>query len=247
MLQYSYAEESVIPENVRSEYKKSEDGSWVLDGYSPKSKIDEFRTNNRALAKEKQELQDQLLKFKDIDPVKYAESVEKLKELENERLEAAGEWRVLKTNMEQAHAEQVKKEKDRAKAIQEGWNKEKIANQTAMIVMKHAIPEDGNMKYVQADILEMASIDETNQIVFLNEKGMKKQNEEGQALTLEDFLVKQYIPKSRLFKRSSGSGALGGLDIPMISSGQVSVDSVSGKDIPGSMIEKLASGAIRAV
>ena len=248
MLQVSYKLESEIPDGLKEHYVEK-DGEWILDGYVTKGKLDEFRTNNRDLAKEKETLQAQLLKFKDIDPAKYAESVEKLQELENERLAAAGEWKVLKANLEQQHADTLKSEKEKAKKIQEGWNKEKIANQTAMIVTQHAIPEEGNMKYIQSDILEMASIDPESQvIVFLDEKGLKKRNEAGDAeLTLEEFLTKTYIPKSKLFLKSQGGGAMGTKDIPLVGAGQVSVDSISGQDIPGQMIDDLASGKVAAV
>jgi hypothetical protein len=249
MLNAQYEKESEIPDHLKTEYKKSENGTWVLDGFVPKSKLSEFRENNRALAKEREELQSQLLRFKDIDPEKYADSVQKLQELENRRLEEAGEWKVLKANLEQQYTDQLKSEKERAKQIQEGWNKERIANQVAMTVTKFAVPGEGNMKYIQNDIQQVASIDpDTGDIVFLNDKGLKIMNEAGDApLTMDEYLTKQYIPKSSLFKRSEGSGAPGSYDVPLVSAGQVSVDSINGKELPGGMIDDLASGKIKAV
>ena len=247
-LKQSYTSKDEIPEALQEHYVES-NGSYVLDGYVSKNKVDEFRSNNISLVKEKTELENQLLKFKDIDPDKYSESVQKLQELENSRLEQAGEWKVLKANLEQQSAEAIKAAKTQAAKIQEGWNKEKIANQTAMTVLKHAMPAEGNMKYIQADIQSVTSIDpDTNQIVFLDEKGLKLKNEAGDKdLTLEEYLTKQYIPQSNLFQKSEGGGALGGVNIPMVTQGQVRVDNVSGRDVPGSMIEDLASGKIKAV
>lgn len=248
MLQQSYKTQAEIPEALKDHYKEK-DGVWALEGYVTQVKIDEFRSNNRALAKEKEELQTQLIKFKDIDPVKYQEAVTKLQELENNRLAEAGEWKVLKANLEQSHADTLKTEKAKSKTIQDGWNKETIANQTAMIVLKHAIPEEGNMKYIQADVQAIASIEpETSKIVFLDEKGMKIKDETNDHdLTLEEFLTKTYIPKSNLFRKSQGGGAMGAIEIPMVTTGQVKVDNISGKDISGGMIEDLASGKIKAV
>lgn len=244
----TYSQESEIPENLREHYTEK-DGMWMPDGFVPKTKLDEFRSNNRTLAKEREELQTQLLKFKDIDPDKYADSVEKLQELENKRLEEAGEWKVLKANLEQQYNDTLKAERDKAKAIQDGWNKERIANEAAMTVMRHAVPGQGNMKYIQADIQAVSTIDpDTGKIVFLDEKGLKMKNEAGDGdLTMEEYLVKQYIPKSSLFQRSEGAGSQGGFNIPLVTQGQVSIDNVSGKDIPGSMIEDLASGKIQTV
>jgi len=248
MLLPSYKTQEEIPEGLRDHYEEK-DGAWVLQGFVPKSKLDEFRTNNRNLAKEKEALQTQLLQFKDIDPDKYAEAVTKLQELENDRLAEAGEWKVLKANLEQAHADALKAANNKAAAIQEGWNREKIANQTAMIVMRHAVPEEGNMKYVQADVLEHATIDpETQKIVFLDDKGLKMKNAAGDAdLELEEFLTKTYIPNSKLFRKSEGAGALGGDFIPMLSGNTVSVDHISGQNISGQMMDDLASGKVKAV
>ncbi len=248
MLKQSYSTEAEIPDGLKEHYT-AKDGIFILDGFVQKNKIDEFRTNNINLAKEKTELENQLLKFKDIDPDKYADSVQKLQELENNRLAEAGEWKVLKANLEQQHNEAIKAAKAQAASVQAGWNAEKIANQTAMTTLKHAIPAEGNMRYVQSDIQQVASIDpDTNSIVFLDEKGIKRKNEAGDGdLGLEEYLTKSYIPKSNLFQKSEGTGALGGVDIPMVTQGQVRVDSVSGRDIPGSMIDDLASGKIQAV
>jgi len=247
MLQ-TYTQESEIPEALKEHYTEK-DGAWVPEGFVAKSKLDEFRENNRNLAKDREVLQTQLLKFKDIDPDKYSESVKKLQELENNRLAEAGEWKVLKANLEQQHGDLLKVEKDKAAAVQKGWNKEKIGNQTAMTVLKHAMPAGGNMKYIQADIQQIAAIDpDTDAIVFLNEKGLKLKNEAGDAdLTLEEYLTKTYIPGSNLFQKSEGGGALGSATIPIMQHGQVSIDNISGRDIPGSMIDDLASGKVKAV
>jgi hypothetical protein len=56
-----------VPENVRTLYVAQGD-KFVLDvdGVVPKEKLDEFRNNNIAL-------QQQIDKYKDLDPVKYRE------------------------------------------------------------------------------------------------------------------------------------------------------------------------------
>ena len=244
----TYKLESEIPEGLKEHYVEK-NGVWAPDGFVGKDKLDEFRKNNRDLAKAKETLQKQLLTYKDIDPEKYAEHLEKLKVLEDKSLEDAGEWKVLKVNLELTHAEEMKKEKMASAQVQKGWNAEKIANATAITVMKHALPAEGNMPYIQSDIQRIAAIDsDTNEIVFLDEKGLKIKNEAGDAnLTLDEYLTKTYIPKSNLFQKSEGSGGLGGKDVQLTGPGQVGIDSVSGKDIPASMIDDLASGKLKAV
>lgn len=246
MLQQSYKTQAEIPEGL-SEHYKEKDGVWILDGYVTQAKLAEFRENNRTLIKDKENLQAQMLKFKDIDPTKYAEAVTKLQELENDRLAEAGEWKVLKTNLEQSHADILKAEKDKSKAIQDTLNGERIDNATARIVLQHALPAEGNMRYIQSDIRNAASIDpESGGVVFLNDKGLKIKKDDGELLTHEEF-IKAYIPKSNLFQKSSGSGAIGGDAIHMIGKGQVKVDSISGKDISGDMLANLASGKVQAI
>jgi len=244
----TYQKESEIPEALKEHYVEK-NGSWVPDGFVSSTKLDEFRTNNRNLAKEKEALQTQLLTFKDVDPTKYAEAVQKLQDLENDRLAEAGEFKILKANLEQAHADAIKKEKENSAKVQAGWNSEKIANATATTVLKHALPAEGNMKYIQADIQNLTSIDpDTGKIVFLDDKGLKMKNEAGDAdLELEEYLTKTYIPTSNLFKKSEGSGSIGGYDVPLSGAGQVNIDHVNGKDISGGTIEKLASGEMKAV
>jgi len=244
----TYSQESEIPEELRPHYAEK-DGVWAPEGFVPKTKLDEFRTNNKELFKTKEALQKQLLQFKDIDPKKYKESVEKLQELENKRLEDAGEWKVLKANLEQSYREKLKAEKENIKRLQDEWNKERIANQTAMTVLKYAVPGEGNMKYIQSDIQSVASIDpDTGKIVFLDDKGVKRSNEAGDGdLTLDEYLTKQYIPNSSLFQDSEGAGSRGSFNTGMVAHGQIEVDNISGKDIPGSMIDDLATGKIQAV
>lgn len=57
-----------LEDSIKSLYEPTDDGKYQLavEGAVSKAKIDEFRTNNIRLTKE-------LEKFKDIDPVKYAE------------------------------------------------------------------------------------------------------------------------------------------------------------------------------
>lgn len=246
MLLPGYKTQAEIPEGLTDHYKEK-DGMWALDGYVSQSKIDEFRSNNRTLAKDKEALQSQLLKFKDIDPEKYAEAVTKLQELEDARLLEKGEFGTLKAKMEQDHADKMKAEKAKTKNVQETLDGERIDNATARIVLQNALPEEGNMRYVQADIREAASIDpETGKVVFLDDKGLKIKNDDGELLSHEEF-IKTYIPKSNLFKKSTGGGAMGATDIPMVSAGQVKIDNVSGKDISGGMLADLASGKVSAV
>lgn len=75
-----------VAEGLRGEYKRREDGKYVLDvdGAVDKSKLDEFRNNNI-------ELQKQIDKFKNIDPTKHAELLELQRKLQEKELLEKGD------------------------------------------------------------------------------------------------------------------------------------------------------------
>jgi len=79
-LKYKITKLEEVNENVRGLYKAEGDG-FVLDaeGVVPKERLDEFRTNNI-------NLQQQLEKLKDIDPVKYRELVDLQRQVEEGKL-----------------------------------------------------------------------------------------------------------------------------------------------------------------
>jgi len=246
MLKPSYASKEEIPEGLQEHYTPK-DGIFVLDGFVQRNKVEEFRENNRNLAKEKEELQIQLLKFKDIDPDKYSEAVHRLTEIENERLEKAGEFKLRLAKEQQGYQEKIEAEQNKRLSLQKTLNQKEIAFTAANIVMKHAIPAEGNMKYVMSDIQEISEIDpETNDIFITDGKGGRLKNEDGEVWTLDEYIPKVYIRGSNLFKQSEGGGAIGGSDIPFVTQGQVKIDNISGRDIPGNMISDLASGKIQA-
>jgi len=91
-----------VPEQFRSLYTKTEEGHVLdLDDKDFKSKIDEFRGNNRKQKKDLEALQGTLDKYKDVDPEKYREAQEKLKKIEEKKLLDEGEFDKLFTRKTQ--------------------------------------------------------------------------------------------------------------------------------------------------
>lgn len=121
-------EYEALPEAVQKEYSEqagSNGESFMLDtdDSSFKVQISEFRNNNIALIKEKDSLQEQVNRFKDIDPEKYQEAVDKLREIEEKEL-------VDKGDVEQLVAHRT----ERMKSDYEGQIKslnDKVGNLTA--------------------------------------------------------------------------------------------------------------------
>jgi hypothetical protein len=85
MLKYKIKAFDGLDEAVQSMYKKEDDGSYVLqvEGAVAKDRLDEFRNNNI-------EMQKQLDKLKDIDPVKYRELMAIENQVREKKLIEAG-------------------------------------------------------------------------------------------------------------------------------------------------------------
>jgi hypothetical protein len=81
VMKYKIAALTDVPEALRSEYKPDPAGGYVLDaeGVVPKERLDEFRNNNIAL-------QQQIDKYKDVDPVKYKELMQIQRRIQEKEL-----------------------------------------------------------------------------------------------------------------------------------------------------------------
>lgn len=93
-----------LDENVAALYSKHDDGKFYLevDGAVSKNRLDEFRNNNVELLKK-------LDDFKDIDPEKYTEMVQKMTEIEKKKTIPAEQ-------VDQMVAERVKEMQDETAA-----------------------------------------------------------------------------------------------------------------------------------
>src|SRR6185369_4404667 len=81
-LKYKFSAKQEIPNDVVHLYTER-DGAWLLDveGAVEKARLDEFRANNLALLKERDELNE---RFQGIDPEEARASVAARKKLEQE-------------------------------------------------------------------------------------------------------------------------------------------------------------------
>jgi hypothetical protein len=88
-LKFKYASKDQIPADQSGLYVER-DGAWILDaeGAVEKSKLDEFRSTNVALAKERDELK---ARFEGIDPEEVRKLADEKRKLEEEGQLKAGE------------------------------------------------------------------------------------------------------------------------------------------------------------
>ena len=77
-----------LPDNIKPLYKKREDGKFQLEaeGVVDKTKLDEFRANNVALAESNKDMIEKLKKLEGIDPDKYKAFLDKFQSDEEKKL-----------------------------------------------------------------------------------------------------------------------------------------------------------------
>ena len=160
---------SATSEDIKALYTEQTDGSFVLtgvEGISPKSKLDEFRTNNI-------ELNNKLETLKDIDPTKYAEMSTEIGELkirlENTDLDEDGINKIVEGRVEAMKNDWATKE-----SAMEGTIKTQGRQLESLIIDSQ----------VQSAALEHGISDSAMQDVILRAKSVFRM-EEGKAIGYE--------------------------------------------------------------
>lgn len=220
-----------VPEAFRSEYKKQDDGSYLLDTDNNefKSKVDEFRSNNIRLSAELEEkkkaLTAQIEKFKDVDPEKYARSVKALKILEsNEEGQLIADGKideVLARRTEAMRAEyenqigSLKKAvgtfQEQATTYGEQLRSLKLESFAATAFDGLASIRPGAKRDVLNRAREVWRLNEKGEPVPMNADGSIIRGKDGSSpLTDKEWAASLVKDASYLFEESGGGGAAGG-------------------------------------
>lgn len=210
-LKYQIAKLEDVPEGVRSLYKQ-EGSVFVLDAEDvvPKTRLDEFRTNNI-------QLQQQLDKLKDVDPVKYAELVKIQQQVEEGKLIQAGKLEEVVTlrvtNMKKDLETQLGASQT---ALQQA------NSQLSVLMIDNAVRQEavknGALPTALDDVVLRArtvySMDK-GQPVPKDDKGQIIYGKDGSTpMSMADWLVSLKKSAPHLFAGSQGSGAGGGRGAP---------------------------------
>jgi hypothetical protein len=195
-----------IPEAVREHYTET-GGKWILDceGAAPQAKVEEFRTNNIALKRD-------LEKFKDVDPDKYKELLQKEEDFEagnaktKEEIEAAVEKRVEKLKTE-SETKIKKLEEDNGGLVTRLTD---LQINQAVISTAGAL---GMQKGADSDIVARAKgvwklVD--GEPVAFDEKGEEIFGREGKRISMREWAEGLTKSAPHLFDPNAGSGAGGG-------------------------------------
>lgn len=249
------AEYEELPEAIQAEYVEDEDG-FILetDDESWKNKLAEFRSNNIKLQKERKKLQEDMEKYKDIDPEKARAAQAKLQEIEDKELLDAGEMETLvQKRVERMQSELNGKIKKLESTLEErNTELEQERSRLAKVVIDSEVQTEvskvGTVRQgAMTDVLSRArSIFrlQDGQPVPVDEKGEIVYGTDGKnPLTIAEWATGLTEEAPYLFEGSSGGGS-GGNEGKAPAKGTIlSTDSAAF----GKNLEDIASGKVKVV
>jgi hypothetical protein len=246
-----------LPDVLKSEYAKEGDNYLLeTDDASYKTKIGEFRSNNVELLKAQTDLKKEMVKFKDIDPVKYAEMQTKLDEISDKKMIEEGKLEELLTQ----RVERYQEEHDSKYTALEGVNSTLIGNaktqsdkiKVLMIGSKitAAVNDIGVVrKGAMVDIISRAKkvweLDDDLNLVPKKDGNIYYGEDGKNPITPEEYAKSLYTEAPYLFESSKGGGSQGNEDHKNVD-GKVTVIDKHDKELFGNNLEDIASGKILA-
>src|SRR5262249_46629226 len=209
-LLYRVNSRAELPAGFESHYTER-DGAFVLDvsGAVDKDKLDEFRSNNKALNEQLREL---TRRFDGIDPVKARELLAKAQELEDAQLVKAGDveklvesrLKKLKTDLE-GRLQATSTERDRlgAELAEIRINQKVIEAASKEGLRATAIPD------LVSRTRSVFRLVDGQPRAFEADGKTPRLTKEGEPLTLEGWSTQLVAEAPHLFVGTAGSGAVG--------------------------------------
>ena len=201
---------SNLPEALHNLYHKDEQGGYTLavEGVAPKRKLDEFRTNNKRLQEQVQELQE---KYQFVD-------IEEYKSLKDKVAKEDTKGFVPQTDIEKEVEKRVKKMasefEEKSKSLNETINSQ--TSQLSKLLIDNEVAKNATAN----NALETALDDimmrvrnkftvEEGKVVAKDEAGEIEYNANGEPVTIAQYMntLKETAP--HLFKTSTGAGTIG--------------------------------------
>jgi hypothetical protein len=210
-LKYRYADKGEIPEGLSAHYTEK-DGAFVLavDGVVEKTKLDEFRSANVALLKERDDL---VKRFEGIDPDEVRKLAEEKRKLEEERQLKAGEFDKVLDQRLKALKEQHTKQLESLNAEREALNSRLSTIQIDQGVVA-AATKRGLRPTAIPDITARARsvfrlVDGQPRAFEPDGKTVRYGKDGVTPMTLEEWVDGQTSDAPHLFESNAGGGAAG--------------------------------------
>lgn len=248
-----------LPDVLKSEYVKEGDNYLLeTDDESFKTKIGEFRSNNVSLLKSQTDLQKEMEKYKDIDPVKYSDMKIKLDEISDKKMIEEGKLEELLTQRVERYQEEHNSkynalEEVNANLIGNAKNQsDKI--RVLMIGSKIATAVNGIgvvRKGAMVDILSRAKkvweLDDDLNLIPKKDGNVYYGEDGKNPITPEEYAKSLYADAPYLFESSKGGGSQGNEnDNKNNQNGNVTVIDKHDKQTFGENLEDIASGKVIA-
>ncbi len=198
-----------LPEVVRDHY--SEDKGTFYLKLVPKEKLDEFRTNNIALLKERDDLKTIAEKFKDIDPEKAREALAKIREIDEKKMITEGKLEELLSQRTESMKKDLTTQKTRAEQ-----ERDAARTRLAEVLIDQTLRETALKPEIAARasaltdiVLRAKTIWSLNKdgIPVATANGQPVYGKDGQPLTMSEWLTTLRADAPHLFEESSGGGA----------------------------------------
>lgn len=216
-----------IPESLHSFYEEQPDGYKLkVKNVVPSAKLDEFRTNNRKLNAELEDLRKQMSYFDkdEYDRLKDQYSKDKTKgSIPETDVEQALSKRTaeMKAEFEKQLSEMTKNYETTSKKLSTVL----IDNQVQASAAKHNVRQTAF-----EDVLLRAKNTfslQDGQAVAKDEKGEILYNAEGEPLTIDQWINKLQKTAIHLFEESTGAGARGQQSPVSVSKEQTAMEKIS--------------------
>lgn len=243
-----------LPDAVKEHYK-AEGEDFVLDSddSSMKSKISDFRNNNIELRKKIEQATAELTRYKDIDPEKYQEAVEKLQELEEKQLldnNQVEDLINLRTDRMRATYDgkinaletSLNAEKEGKSVVESKLASELLGGRVSRVVTKLGKVKVGALPYIESAAAQVFKLQD-GELVPMKGKDVLYGKDGKDPLTMEEFVTDLQETSPFLFEGSSGSNASGNNGSGQ---GSSSVDRTDAAAF-SSNLEKIAKGEVKAV
>ena len=198
-----------VPESLHSFYEKEEDGYKLkIKNVVPSAKLDEFRTNNRKLNSELEEMRKQM-SYVDMD------EYNKLKE-QYSKDKAKGS--IPETDVEQTLAKRTAEMKaDFEKKLAEMTeNYSKTSQKLSTVLIDNQVQSSAAKHNVKQSAFEDVLLRAKNtfsledgKAIAKDDKGETIYNNEGEPMTIDQWIGKLQKTAGHLFEESTGGGARG--------------------------------------
>ncbi len=216
MIKFSYDNESEIPPALRANYTQDASGKWILqvEGAVAKSVVDQFRENNIAVTRERDQLK---ATFEGVDAAEYKKLknnkalLDENKLITTEGMEAAVEKRVvaMRTELEGKVTDLTGRLEKTTSEI----GRLKIDGAVIQLGVKHGLRPEAQDDYVaRAQRTFKLDPNTGNPIAYEPDGVTIRYGMDSKPLTPEEWVKTTAADKaySHLFQPSTGGGATGG-------------------------------------